>query len=134
MNTDTDTRSSVYRAEHRRITDAYRFSSLTAACEFANWVAPKVGLHTSIQVGPAERTSYAVWLDNGKRAAIHLTPSGTNVATILHEIAHLIADYQGVPCDHRRPFRDAHLRVVRTIQGHRAAEELEASYRAEGLE
>ena len=66
----------------------------------------------------------------GRAAVIRLADAQLDIATMAHELAHVLA---GIDRGHDERFRSAHVDVVAVVAGSRAAAALAASYRAFGL-
>jgi hypothetical protein len=68
---------------------------------------------------------------HGPAAQVRLAGSQLDVATVAHELAHVLA---GIEHGHDERFRTAHVDVVAMLSGSAPAASLASSYRAFGLE
>lgn len=127
-----NTRTKVYLAELPLVRVAPRLS-FEQVQQFVDLAAPRLGLSPVRVVRSYGNRSYA--FASKTQPTIGLTASGLNVATVCHELAHLVQIAEdGTDHDHRRPFRSAHVWTVRRLLGVDAAEALVNAYADAGLD
>lgn len=80
--------------------------------------------------------SYARGRNGGSaRPSIHLAPGGCTVATVAHELAHVLVHVLGPPGEphHGPAFRSADVSLVAELVGPAAADRLDSAFTAAGL-